>query len=102
MPCWRRRAGAAIGWATRPPPTRRPRGCRIRTPATTAGSLDLERAIATLPAGARQVLVLVGIYGHSHEEAAAMLGVAVGTCKSQLHRARQMLTERLAVPEDIS
>jgi RNA polymerase sigma-70 factor (ECF subfamily) len=66
------------------------------------GVLDLERAIATLPAGARQVLVLVGIYGHSHEEAAAMLGVAVGTCKSQLHRARQMLTERLAVPEDIS
>jgi RNA polymerase sigma-70 factor (ECF subfamily) len=66
------------------------------------GVLDLERAIATLPAGARQVLVLVGIYGHSHEEAAAMLGVAVGTCKSQLHRARQMLTERLAVPEEVS
>jgi RNA polymerase sigma-70 factor (ECF subfamily) len=64
-----------------------------------AGVLDLERAIATLPAGARQVLVLVGIYGHSHEEAAEMLGVAVGTCKSQLHRARQMLTGRLAVPE---
>jgi RNA polymerase sigma-70 factor (ECF subfamily) len=66
------------------------------------GVIDLERAIATLPAGARQVLVLVGIYGHSHEEAAAMLGVAVGTCKSQLHRARQMLTERLAVPEEVS
>ncbi len=64
------------------------------------GVLDLERAIATLPAGARQVLVLVGIYGHSHEEAAEMLGLAVGTCKSQLHRARQMLTERLAIPED--
>jgi len=64
------------------------------------GVLDLERAIATLPAGARQVLVLVGLYGHSHEEAAEMLGLAVGTCKSQLHRARQMLAERLAVPED--
>jgi RNA polymerase sigma-70 factor (ECF subfamily) len=64
------------------------------------GTLDLEQAIARLPAGARQVLVLVGIYGHSHEEAAAMLGIAVGTCKSQLHRARQLLGERLGLPED--
>jgi RNA polymerase sigma-70 factor (ECF subfamily) len=63
------------------------------------GVIDLERAIATLPAGARQVLVLVGIYGHSHEEAAAMLGLAVGTCKSQLHRARQLLGERLGASE---
>jgi RNA polymerase sigma-70 factor (ECF subfamily) len=63
------------------------------------GTLDLEQAIARLPAGARQVLVLVGIYGHSHEEAAAMLGIAVGTCKSQLHRARQLLGERLELPE---
>jgi RNA polymerase sigma-70 factor (ECF subfamily) len=66
------------------------------------GTLDLEQAIARLPAGARQVLVLVGLYGHSHEEAAAMLGLAVGTCKSQLHRARQLLGERLALPEGTS
>jgi RNA polymerase sigma-70 factor (ECF subfamily) len=45
------------------------------------------------------VLVLVGVYGYSHEEAAAMLGLAVGTCKSQLHRARQLLGERLGAPE---
>jgi RNA polymerase sigma-70 factor (ECF subfamily) len=63
------------------------------------GDLDLERAIAALPAGARQVLVLVGVYGYSHEEAAAMLGLAVGTCKSQLHRARQLLVGRLGAPE---
>ena len=61
--------------------------------------LDLEEAIRGLPVGARQVLVLVGLYGHSHEEAAAMLGVAVGTCKSQLHRARQLLGEQLAAEE---
>jgi len=61
--------------------------------------LDLEAAIARLPAGARQVLVLVGVYGHSHEEAAALLGIAVGTCKSQLHRARQLLDARLQAPE---
>jgi RNA polymerase sigma-70 factor, ECF subfamily len=57
--------------------------------------LDLERAIAALPEGARHVLVLVGIYGHSHHEAAQMLGIAEGTCKAQLHRARQLLTQRL-------
>jgi len=61
--------------------------------------LDLEAAIARLPAGARQVLVLVGVYGHSHEEAAALLGIAVGTCKSQLHRARQLLGARLQTGE---
>ena len=61
--------------------------------------LDLEAAIACLPAGARQVLVLVGVYGHSHEEAAALLGIAVGTCKSQLHRARQLLGARLQTGE---
>jgi hypothetical protein len=36
------------------------------------------------------VLVLAGIYGYSHEECAAMLGIAVGTCKAQLHRARSV------------
>lgn len=57
--------------------------------------IDLERAIATLPEGARQVLVLYGVYGYSHEEAADMLGVAVGTSKAQLHRARRLLRERM-------
>lgn len=57
--------------------------------------LDLEAAIAALPGGARHVLVLVGLYGYSHEEAADALGIAVGTSKAQLHRARQMLAERL-------
>jgi RNA polymerase sigma-70 factor (ECF subfamily) len=61
--------------------------------------LDLEAGLARLPAGARQVLVLVGLYGYSHEEAAAMLGIAVGTCKSQLHRARRLLGERLDATE---
>jgi RNA polymerase sigma-70 factor (ECF subfamily) len=61
----------------------------------TATPLDLERAIATLPPGARDVMVLHGVYGYSHEEAADMLGVAVGTCKAQLHRARRLLRERM-------
>jgi RNA polymerase sigma-70 factor (ECF subfamily) len=59
--------------------------------------LDLERAIAKLPDGARHVLVLVGIYGFSHAEAAHALGVAEGTCKAQLHRARGLLTASLGL-----
>jgi RNA polymerase sigma-70 factor (ECF subfamily) len=64
------------------------------------GVLDLEQAIAALPPGARHALVLVGLYGHTHEEAAEMLGLAVGTCKSQLHRARRLIGEHLALPEE--
>lgn len=58
-------------------------------------ALDVEAAIMNLPEGARHVLVLVGLCGYSHEEAANHLGVAVGTCKAQLHRARQLLSARL-------
>ncbi|MHB8478661.1 MAG: RNA polymerase sigma factor [Steroidobacteraceae bacterium] len=59
--------------------------------------LDLERAIAALPDGARHVLVLVGLYGFSHAEAARTLGVAEGTCKAQLHRARGLLAAALGL-----
>jgi RNA polymerase sigma-70 factor (ECF subfamily) len=58
---------------------------------------EIEEAIARLPEGARDVLVLSGIYGYSHIETAAMLGLAEGTCKAQLHRARKLLAERLNV-----
>jgi RNA polymerase sigma-70 factor, ECF subfamily len=64
-------------------------------PTGTAPPLDLERAIAALPEAARHVLVLVGIYGYSHAEAAADLKIAEGTCKAQLHRARQLLSQAL-------
>ena len=64
-----------------------------------APPLDLERAIAGLPDGARHVLVLVGIYGYSHAEAAGALGIAEGTCKAQLHRARALLSAALGLEE---
>ncbi len=57
---------------------------------------ELEAAIDSLPPGARDVLVLCGIYGYEHNEAAKMLGIAVGTCKAQLHRARALIRERIA------
>lgn len=56
---------------------------------------ELEDAIAALPEGARDVLTLCGIYGYQHGEAATMLGIAEGTCKAQLHRARALLKDRL-------
>jgi RNA polymerase sigma-70 factor (ECF subfamily) len=52
---------------------------------------DLEKMLEKLPGGARSVVVLYGVYGYSHEETADMLGIAVGTCKAQLHRARHLL-----------
>lgn len=58
-------------------------------------ALDLERAIAGLPAGARTVFVLHDIEGHRHREIAELTGLAEGTCKAQLHRARKLLRERL-------
>jgi RNA polymerase sigma-70 factor (ECF subfamily) len=61
----------------------------------TALSMDLERAVATLPPRARAVLVLYDVEGWKHEEIAAELGMAVGSSKAQLHRARQLLRERL-------
>jgi len=58
---------------------------------------EIESAIGELPEGARDVLVLHALYGYSHLEAAQMLGIAEGTCKAQLHRARKLLRERLGV-----
>ncbi len=60
---------------------------------------EIEGAIGALPAGARDVLVLSGLYGYSHGETASMLGIAEGTCKAQLHRARQLLRQRLGLED---
>jgi RNA polymerase sigma-70 factor (ECF subfamily) len=57
--------------------------------------IDLERAIAGLPEGARTVFVLHDIEGYGHDEIAALCGVAEGTSKAQLHRARTLLREVL-------
>ena len=65
--------------------------------AEASGTFDVEAAMDRLPQGARDVLVLVGIYGHSHEEAAGMLGIAAGTSKAQLHRARRLMAQQLGI-----
>lgn len=57
--------------------------------------MDLEQAIAKLPERARTVLVLFDIEGYSHAEIAEIAGMAVGSSKAQLHRARKLVREEL-------
>jgi RNA polymerase sigma-70 factor (ECF subfamily) len=61
----------------------------------TGDRLDLERAIATLPEGARTVFVLHDVEGYGHEEIGKLLGIAEGTSKAHLHKARTKLKEAL-------
>jgi RNA polymerase sigma-70 factor (ECF subfamily) len=84
---WRRRVVSMEedGQAERRPATAAPAGAR----------LDLERAVATLPDGARLVFLLHEVDGYKHREIADRLGVAVGTVKAQLHRARKLLKDAL-------
>jgi len=57
--------------------------------------LDFEAAMQRLPPGMRQIFVLHDIEGYKHDEIAAMLGIAQGTSKSQLHRVRMVLRKYL-------
>jgi RNA polymerase sigma-70 factor (ECF subfamily) len=67
---------------------------RARSPDPAIG-VDLERAIAMLPDGARLAFVLHDIEGFRHREIAELTGTAEGTSKAQLHRARQLLRKAL-------
>ena len=73
-------------------------------PATTDPSasrkmVELDRALAQLPLGQRQVILLVGLEGMSYEDAAGILGVPVGTVRSRLSRGRDTLRELLDMEE---
>jgi RNA polymerase sigma-70 factor (ECF subfamily) len=57
--------------------------------------IALDNALTQLPPGYRTVFVLHDVEGHEHEEISRMLGVAVGTSKSQLHKARMKLRKIL-------
>jgi RNA polymerase sigma-70 factor (ECF subfamily) len=61
----------------------------------TAESIDLERAISSLPDGARRVFVLHDVEGFRHREISRLMEIAVGTSKAQLHRARKLLRKAL-------
>lgn len=72
---------------------------RLPAPLVPVGDrVDLDRAIAALPEGYRDVLVLHDVEGLTHEEIAAALGIAAGTSKSQLFHARRAVRRWLAAP----
>jgi RNA polymerase sigma-70 factor (ECF subfamily) len=62
-----------------------------------ATAIDLERAIGALPPGVRRAFVLHAVEGYTHEEIATMTGLAAGTLRAQLHRARQLLKRALSL-----
>ena len=74
-----------LGELPAPPATERDPGLASR----------IEAALAQLPAGYRAILVLHDVEGLSHEECAVILECRVGTCKSQLHKARGRMRELL-------
>jgi RNA polymerase sigma-70 factor, ECF subfamily len=63
--------------------------------ATLAAGLDLAAAVQALPEGARHVFVLHDVEGYTHEEIGGLMGIASGTSKAQLHRARMILRRQL-------
>lgn len=67
----------------------------VARPIEGSDQIDLEHAIARLPAGYRAVVVLHDIEGYTHEEIAKLLGVATGTSKAQLFHARRALRAML-------
>ena len=61
---------------------------------------DFQQALAKLPVDQREALILVGAEGLSYEQAAEICGVAVGTIKSRVNRARNRLAELLSMNSD--
>jgi RNA polymerase sigma-70 factor (ECF subfamily) len=73
---------------------------RLSTAPAQGGHLDLEdlkTALAKLPYEQREALLLVAAEGFSYEETAAICGMAVGTIKSRINRARHRLAELVGV-----
>jgi RNA polymerase sigma-70 factor (ECF subfamily) len=71
------------------------RGATGEKDVSAGNRMDLEQAISRLPERARTVLVLYDIEGYSHAEVAEIAGMAVGSSKAQLHRARNLVREEL-------
>jgi RNA polymerase sigma-70 factor (ECF subfamily) len=83
----RQRRGQLIEESWRPPVTTRPEPVELR--------VDLRRAVDALPPGMRRVLWLHDVEGWTHADIGAALGVAEGTSKSQLFKARARVRESL-------
>jgi RNA polymerase sigma-70 factor (ECF subfamily) len=70
-----------------------------------AGGIDaasLRKAIGRLPVRYREAIVLCDLEGRSYEEAAVVLGCAIGTIRSRLHRGRELLARKFQAKEKVS
>lgn len=67
----------------------------LATASAAGHAMDLEAAVARLPERARHVFVLHAVEGYGHREIAELTGIAEGSSKAHLHRARQLLREYL-------
>lgn len=63
---------------------------------TSTGDVDLERALATLPVGLREVVVLHDMESYTHDEIGQLLGIGLSASKMRLHRGRMALRGLLA------
>jgi RNA polymerase sigma-70 factor (ECF subfamily) len=63
-------------------------------------SQDVRDLVARLPVEQREVVALCGLLGYEYADAAALLGVPVGTVRSRLHRARDAVSRQLLAPPD--
>ena len=75
---------------------------QLRTAPDQEGSVivkDMWRALGELPPDQREALLLIGAEGMSYDEAARICGVAVGTIKSRVNRARRRLAEHLEIED---
>ena len=88
----RRRASRDSAWADSAPDA----AATVPGPVEQLRARELWRAIDSLPAKLRMVLVLANIEGHGMDEVAALVGVPAGTVKSRLFEARRRLKEMLA------
>jgi RNA polymerase sigma-70 factor (ECF subfamily) len=88
---WRRRKREHAHFAAQPPEEEGRSGGQE----TAARMRDLTRALALLPPALREALVLVGAQGLSHDQAAAICAVPVGTMKARVSRARRQLAHTL-------
>jgi RNA polymerase sigma-70 factor (ECF subfamily) len=68
-------------------------------PAASRKMVELDRALARLPLGQRQVILLVGLEGMSYEDTAGILSIPVGTVRSRLSRGRDTLRQLLDMEE---
>lgn len=71
-----------------------------RTTADASARVELDAALATVSAEHREAFLLVEVFGLSYQEVADVLGVAVGTVKSRMFRARQALCLAIAGDEE--